>query len=272
MRRVLGIDAILGTRRWMDVVDLLESLDNSQLPQSHRRLSGADAVGTDEFGIQRFSVQGASAYLKIADGCSRSCAYCAIPLIKGPAISRPVQAILDEAVSLQKLGVREIVLIAQNTTDYGRDLRLKNGLAQLLSGITAVAPGIDWIRVMYAFPGYVTDDLIEIMAGSKQIVPYLDMPLQHAHSGVLKRMSRPANIKSVRRTIEKMRKMIPGLSLRSTFIVGYPARPKKSSVHCSISLKRFVSINWAHLCSPSNRAQPARHWETPFPMRKRRRG
>jgi len=227
IRMVPGIDAILGTRRWMDIVDLVESLEIKTLPNSRYCLSDAPAVGTDERGVPRVSIQGASAYLKIADGCSRTCSYCAIPSIKGPTVSRPVESILAEAVYLQSTGVREVVLIAQNTTDYGRDLGLKNGLASLLREMTSAAPRIDWIRIMYAFPGQVTDALIEVMAERKQIVPYIDMPLQHAHGGILRRMHRPSNIDRVCRTMEKMRKTIPGLAVRSTFIVGFPGETEE---------------------------------------------
>jgi ribosomal protein S12 methylthiotransferase len=131
-------------------------------------------------------------------------------------------AILAEASRLQEMGVREIILIAQDTTDYGHDLGLKDGLAELLEQLTIAAPGVDWIRIMYAYPGYVTDRLIEVMGGYKQIVPYLDMPLQHAHPATLRRMRRPANIEWVYRTLEKMRLALPDLALRTTFIVGYP--------------------------------------------------
>ncbi len=120
------------------------------------------------------------------------------------------------------MGVREIILIAQDTTDYGHDLGLKNGLAHLLKRMTAAVPEVDWIRIMYAYPGYVTDELIEVMAESPQIVPYLDMPLQHAHPATLRRMRRPANMDWVHRTLEKMRAAMPDLALRTTFIVGYP--------------------------------------------------
>ena len=225
---VPGIDAILGTRRWMDIVALVEGLENERLAISHQssvvsyQLSEAATVGTDERGVERVSVAGASAYIKIADGCSRECAFCAIPLIKGPHVSRPMDAILAEAVSLQSRGVKEIVLLAQNTADYGRDLGIKNGLARLLTDMTAAAPHVDWIRIMYAYPGYVTNELIEVMATHKQVVPYLDLPLQHAHPAVLRRMGRTANTGWVYRTLDKMRKTIPGLALRSTFIVGYP--------------------------------------------------
>ncbi|MBN1643867.1 MAG: 30S ribosomal protein S12 methylthiotransferase RimO, partial [Dehalococcoidales bacterium] len=184
-------------------------------------------VGTDERGVRCVSIQGASAYLKIADGCRRPCAFCAIPLIKGTAISRPVKSILSEARFLQEQGVREIVLIAQDTTDYGRDFGLKNGLVHLLTDLTKTVPEVDWFRVMYAYPGYVTDALIEVMSAHKQILHYLDMPLQHAHPEVLERMRRPTDVDWVRRTIGKMRRAMPDLTLRTTFIVGYPGETEK---------------------------------------------
>ena len=133
-----------------------------------------------------------------------------------------MESIVSEAVFLHEHGVREIVLLAQNTTDYGLDLGMKNGLAQLLKKMTAAAPGIDWFRIMYAFPGGVTDELIEVMASNKQIVPYIDLPLQHAHPDALRRMGRPSNVDWVYQTLDKMRSAIPDLALRSTFIVGYP--------------------------------------------------
>jgi ribosomal protein S12 methylthiotransferase len=142
-------------------------------------------------------------------------------------VSRPAEAILKEAAALEARGVREIVLLAQNTTEYGRDLGMKNGLADLLKRMTAAAPGVDWIRIMYAYPGFVTDELIEVMAGHKQVVPYLDMPLQHAHKAVLRRMKRPTNTDWVYKTLEKMRRAMPGLALRSTFIVGYPGETEE---------------------------------------------
>lgn len=226
-RRVPGIDGILGTRRWMDIVEVVESLRGDGHLEPRYHLSEAATVGSDEQGVLRFSVQGASAYLKIADGCRRPCAFCAIPLIKGTAVSRPIESILAEACSLQEMGVREIILIAQDTTDYGYDLCLKNGLAYLLKEMTAAVPQVDWIRVMYAYPGYITDDLIEVMATHKKVVSYLDMPLQHAHPLTLRRMRRPTNVDWVRKTLEKMRKAIPDLALRTTFIVGYPGETEE---------------------------------------------
>ena len=221
--KVPGIDGVLGTRRWMDIVQVVRELRTSSHPEPLYHLPNeAKTVGTDEQDALRASVAGASAYLKVADGCRRPCAFCAIPLIKGAAVSRPVETILDEARRLRDSGVRELILIAQDTTDYGHDLGMKDGLAVLLEQLTDAIPDLDWIRIMYAYPGYVTDRLIDVMASREQILPYLDMPLQHAHPKTLYRMKRPSNIDWVHKTLGKMRARIPNLSIRTTFIVGYP--------------------------------------------------
>ncbi len=179
-------------------------------------------MGRDERGAQLAALQGTSAYLKIADGCRRPCAFCAIPLIKGSLVSRPIETILNEARSLQDLGARELILIAQDTTDYGHDLGMKDGLPELLEKLVSSVPEIDWIRILYAYPGYVSNRLIDVMAAHPQILAYLDMPLQHAHPDTLRRMRRPADIDWVQRTLQKLRANMPDIALRSTFIVGYP--------------------------------------------------
>ena len=221
-QKVQGIDGILGTRRWMDIVQVVREVRKGPRPQPVYHLPETATVGTDEDDAMRVSVAGASAYVKVADGCRRPCAFCAIPLIKGTAVSRPVESIINEARILRDNGVRELILIAQDTTDYGHDLGMKEGLATLLEQLTDSVPDMDWIRIMYAYPGYVTDRLIEVMATRKQILPYLDMPLQHAHPKTLYRMKRPSNIDWVHKTLAKMRAAIPELAIRTTFIVGYP--------------------------------------------------
>ena len=226
-RQVPEIDGILGTRRWMDIVDVVQRLRGDGHPELVYHLPEALTVGRDERGAQQVAVQGASAYLKIADGCRRPCAFCAIPLIKGTAVSRPVDTILEEARVLRDQGMREIILIAQDTTDYGHELGVKDGLAKLLEQMVVAVPDVDWLRVMYAYPGYVTDRLIEVMASHTQILPYLDMPLQHAHPKTLRRMQRPANVDWVHHTLEKMRSAMPDLALRTTFIVGYPGETEE---------------------------------------------
>ncbi len=221
-RKVHGIDGILGTRRWMDILEVVGALRQGRHPTPLYHLPQASTVGEDEQSVLRAGIQGKSAFVKIADGCRRPCAFCAIPLIKGPAVSRPPETIIQEARQLNAMGLHEINLIAQDTTDYGYDLGMKDGLAFLLDQVTKAAPEIDWVRIMYAYPGYVTDRLIEVMARNPQVVHYLDMPLQHAHPDTLRRMKRPAKIDWVLRTLEKIRSAIPDLALRTTFIVGYP--------------------------------------------------
>ena len=226
--KVPGIDGVLGTRRWMDIVQVIREVRKGPHPEPLYHLpEEAKTVGLDEHDAMRVSVSGASAYIKIADGCRRPCAFCAIPLIKGTAVSRPIESIISEARQLQDKGVRELILIAQDTTDYGHDLGMKEGLAILLEQLTDSVPDMDWIRIMYAFPGYVTDRLIEVMATRKQVLHYLDMPLQHAHPKTLYRMRRPSNIDWVHRTLGKMRAAVPNLSIRTTFIVGYPGETEE---------------------------------------------
>ncbi len=222
---VPGIDGVIGTRRWMDIVPFIRKLKRrkGKHPQPIYHLPDeALTVGTEERGVIRTAVQGRSAYLKIADGCRRPCAFCAIPQIKGTLVSRPPDIVLADAAALTDAGMQELILIAQDTSDYGRDLGIKNGLSQLLQGINHVAPSLPWLRVMYAYPGYVTDELIEVMATTPQILNYLDIPLQHGSPSLLQRMRRPANIEWVYRTIEKLRVAMPDIAIRSTFIVGYP--------------------------------------------------
>lgn len=232
-----GVDGVIGTRRWMDIVPFIRKLRHRKHPQPLYHLPDeAKTVGTDERGILRTAVQGKSAYLKISDGCRRPCAFCAIPQIKGTHVSRPPETIVAEAVRLQEAGIQELIVIAQDSTDYGHDLGMKNGLSTLLKDITQAAPDIPWIRIMYAYPGYVTDELIETMATTPQIVNYLDIPLQHGHRETLKRMRRPANIDWVYSTIDRLRQAMPDIAIRTTFIVGYPGETDEEFE----GLKQFV--------------------------------
>ena len=225
---VPGIDGVIGTRRWMDIVEFAGQLRTGRHPQPLYYLpEEAKVVGTDQRGALRASVAGASAYIKIADGCRRPCAFCSIPRIKGTAVSRPPEAIVREAHILADRGVREIILIAQDLTDYGHDLGQRDGLPSLLESICHAAPELKWIRLMYAYPGAVSDRLIEVMAIHPQIVHYVDIPLQHGHPDMLKRMRRPANVDWVYRTLEKIRAGMPDVALRTTFIVGYPGETEE---------------------------------------------
>ena len=220
---VPGLDGVIGTRRWMDIVEFVERVRGRSKPEPMYHLpTEAVTVGDDEKGAYRTAIQGVSSYIKIADGCRRPCAFCTIPTIKGTMKSRRPELILGEAKDLAANGVRELILIAQDLTDYGSDLGLKEGLANLITNITVEAPQLDWVRLMYAYPGAVTDKLIEVMATNPKVVKYLDIPLQHGHPATLRRMRRPANVDWMYKTMEKMRNAIPELAVRTTFIVGYP--------------------------------------------------
>lgn len=162
-----------------------------------------------------------TAYLRVSDGCDHTCSFCVIPRIRGRHQSRPMEDIAAEAQWLVSQGVRELNLISQDTTAYGRDTTGRRLLPDLLRRLCKIQ-GVDWIRVFYAYPSEVTDELIEVMADEEKVTPYLDIPLQHASAEILQAMRRPATTAYLEGLIERLRNGIPDLSLRSTFIVGFP--------------------------------------------------
>ncbi len=162
-----------------------------------------------------------SAYIKIAEGCDHPCAFCIIPQLRGKFRSRRFESVIAEAQRLAKQGVREITLIGQDTTCYGEDLGLKDGLALLLEGLAQIEE-LRWVRFLYAYPNKITGKLLQAIAGHEKICSYIDVPLQHASPAVLKRMKRGAGAEIFLRSIEKMRHQIPRLTLRTSFIVGFP--------------------------------------------------
>jgi len=232
VEEVPGLDGIIGTRRWMEITALVEKLS----PDGDRPLvmigdPPVSLVGS----MSRSVVQGASAYLKIADGCSASCSFCAIPMIKGPARSRPMEAVVDEARQLVAQGVKEIILIAQDTTAYGRDRGERDALPGLIEATLGAAPQLPWLRLMYAYPQHITPRLIETMARHSQVCHYLDIPLQHAHPETLRRMNRPHGVEKVRRliadpstgSVQSLRQAMPDIALRTSFIVGCPGETEE---------------------------------------------
>ncbi|MBC7249156.1 MAG: 30S ribosomal protein S12 methylthiotransferase RimO [Anaerolineae bacterium] len=223
-RAIPALDGLLGTRRWNEILKLTEQIQEHTASVVLIGDPPRDAATTAQ--EPRIAVQGASAYLKIAEGCSAPCAFCAIPTIKGPARSRPAAEIISDARRLVAHGVKEIVLIAQDTTAYGRDQGRRDALAHLLEAILEATPSLAWLRLMYAYPQHITPRLIETMARHDQICHYLDMPLQHGHPDVLRRMRRPHDVDRVLRLIEDLRAAMPDIALRTTFIVGYPGESK----------------------------------------------
>jgi ribosomal protein S12 methylthiotransferase len=227
--QVPGVDAVLGTRRWGEIDRIVAELENGrgsptkQPPGRVAMLGDPLPMGDDNPTRGRsFARQGATAYLKIGEGCSAPCGFCAIPRIKGPAVSRPVEAVTADAVELVLQGVQEIILIAQDTTAYGRDWGNRDGLSGLVEAILTAVPDLRWLRLMYAYPGHISRRLITVMAGDPRICHYLDLPLQHAHPDVLRRMKRPADVARTRRLIANLRAALPDMALRTSLIVGYP--------------------------------------------------
>ncbi len=227
LKRVPQVDGLLGTRRWMEITRLVDVLRGKR---GRRRRARYHLLGDPEHPMEgaweRPPVLGGSAYLKISDGCNAPCAFCSIPSIKGKLRSRPLEALVEEARALVAAGAREIVLVAQDTTDYGRDRGEPDSLPRLLRALATQVEGVHWLRVMYAYPGHVTDELIDVMASHRQIVHYLDMPLQHAHPDTLRRMRRPAPQYALDH-IEKLRQAMPDIALRTTFIVGFPGETEE---------------------------------------------
>ncbi len=171
---------------------------------------------------------GASSYLKIGEGCNYKCGYCVIPNLRGKYVSRPIENIVKEAKGLVKKGVTEIILIAQDTSSYGIDLYGKQALPQLLEELNKI-DNLSWIRIMYAYPSQMTDELIDTIAKLDKVVKYVDIPLQHSHPRVLESMRRP--VMDYRKLVEKLRKKIPGVSVRTSLVVGYPGETDEEFEH-----------------------------------------
>ena len=203
-RAVPAVDATFGVEAWDTVAASLGS-------------------GSLDFDIPQPALlaTGPSAYLKISDGCDRPCTFCIIPTIKGRMHSEPDDWLIAEARALAAMGVRELVLVAQDSTAYGEDRAERDGLATLLERLAEAVPEVPWLRLMYAYPGRVTPRLAETMARLPNVTHYLDMPLQHGSPSVLKRMRRPS-LRVARRSLDTLREAMPDAALRTTFIVGFP--------------------------------------------------
>ena len=180
----------------------------------------------DEATPRVLATPGYTAYIKIAEGCDHPCTFCIIPQLRGQFRSRRFESVIAEAERLVKSGVREITLIGQDTTCYGEDFGLKDGLALLLEKLAGVE-GLRWIRFLYAYPNKITGRLLETIAAHENICSYIDVPLQHASASVLKRMKRGGGADLFLRSIEKMRRTIPNLTLRTSFVVGFPGETEK---------------------------------------------
>lgn len=183
------------------------------------------------------------AYLKISEGCDRLCTFCAIPKMRGKHASKPMEEIVAEARELARDGVRELIIVAQDTPYYGLDLYGRTRLAELLQQLNDVE-GLDWIRLMYFYPMYIGDDLIRVIADSPKIVPYLDMPLQHINDVMLKRMQRRVNRADTETLLAQLRSAIPNLAMRTTFITGFPGETEEQFAELSefVAQQKFQNV------------------------------
>jgi ribosomal protein S12 methylthiotransferase len=231
------IDAFIGARNWSALPSVVSQLEEARAPGSSLRLVELAPAGELDLEVPTRRASGASAYLKISDGCDQRCAFCAIPFMKGNHRSKPAELILREVGQLLQQGVREVVLVGQDTTRYGHDLGQRDGLADLLEQITEQYPALPWIRIMYAYPRHVTERFLGVLRERRQVLPYLDMPLQHTHPWTLARMRRPH--RDTDDLVAWMRDRVPNLVLRTTFIVGFPGETDEEFDYLVNSVRRL---------------------------------
>ena len=215
------VDAVIGTGAWNRIIEAIEET-----------LSGRRVVLIGERPIiynaktpRLRTTPNYTTYVKIAEGCNNRCSFCSIPLIRGRQISRPIKDIVAEVEQLSSQGVKEINLIAQDTTAYGIDIYGRPQLVELLRELVKV--DVHWIRILYAYPRRFTDELIDLIAAEPKICKYVDLPLQHASNKILKLMNRPDTRESIEELLSKIRERIPGVAIRSTFIVGFPGETEE---------------------------------------------
>lgn len=216
------LDGILGTTAYDQIVTLVEEALTGKKP---RLFQSVDRLVPGQ-GNRVVTTGGHYAYLKIAEGCDKHCTYCVIPQVRGNYRSVPMEQLLAEAGTLAEKGVRELILVAQETTVYGVDLYGRKMLPELLRKLAGI-PGIYWIRLLYCYPEEITDELIEVIATEEKICHYLDMPVQHASDSILKRMGRRTSRQGLLDMIEKLRQRIPDIALRTTLLVGFPGETRE---------------------------------------------
>jgi len=205
---------------WEQIENIINKEKNNSGTKSYEEKNQLDFMGREITTGKNF------AYLRIAEGCSNKCTYCAIPYIRGPFISRKFEDIIEEAKQLVKSGIKELIVIAQDTTKYGIDIYGKPRLSELLQELCKIN-NLEWIRFLYAYPETITDELIKTVKENDKICKYFDIPVQHISDTILKRMNRKSNSKSIRNVIDKIRKEIPNVILRTTVIVGFPGETQK---------------------------------------------
>lgn len=230
-KEIPQVDAILGTNAFDKIAEAIDEVLQGTKENYFEDINAAPVSGQKRI----VTTGGHYAYLKIAEGCDKHCTYCIIPKIRGNYRSVPMEILLQEAQTLAEGGVKELILVAQETTLYGQDLYGKKSLPTLLEKL-ALIDGLQWIRILYCYPEEITDELIAVIKNNPKICHYLDMPIQHASDSILKRMGRRTNQADLVRIITKLRKEIPDICIRTTLITGFPGETRQDF---SI-LKEFV--------------------------------
>ena len=219
------VDAIVGTTAYESIVEVVDEILAGK--EQVKRMESIDMPMQDENGKLRvLSTAPYFAYLKISEGCDNFCTYCVIPKLRGRHRSRTMESLIEEANVLAKQGVKELVIVAQDTSIYGRDLYGQPMLHELLKQLNDVE-GIEWIRVLYAYPETLTDETIEAMAKYEKVCHYIDMPIQHGNDAVLKRMGRKSSQALIREKVAKLRAAMPDIAIRTTLIVGFPGESEE---------------------------------------------
>lgn len=221
-KEIPEVDAVVGTNAITEVVAALKSALEGRTGQFLRGIDETPVSGLR----QLVTTGGHYAYLKIAEGCNKHCTYCIIPKVRGGYRSIPMETLLKSASDLAEQGVKELILVAQETTLYGVDLYGKKSLPELLKNLAKI-PGLYWIRILYCYPEEITDELVEVIASEPKVCHYLDIPIQHASDAVLKRMGRKTDQASLRAIIGKLRENIPDICLRTTLISGFPGETQE---------------------------------------------
>lgn len=230
-KEIPEVDAVLGTASFDELLSVVEKVEKGEKPFVMKELSHLPATNTGRL----LTTGGHYAHLKIADGCDKHCTYCIIPKIRGTYRSVPMEDVLEEARYLANQGVKELILVAQETTIYGQDLYGEKKLPELLDKLCEI-PGIYWIRILYCYPEEITEELVAVMKRQPKICHYLDIPVQHASDAILKAMGRRTTRQELVEKIEMLRREIPDIALRTTLITGFPGESEEDHE----SLMQFV--------------------------------
>lgn len=260
-KEIPQISAVVGTTDFTKIVEVLKQVEKNNYV---KEVSEKPVYIYPEDVERQQITMGASSYIKIADGCSYRCGYCVIPYLRGNYSSRKIEDIVSEAQNLVKKGVTEIILVAQDSTSYGIDLYKKPMLSALLKELNKIKD-LGWIRVMYAYPTMMNDELLNTIKECDKVVKYIDIPLQHSHPEMLKLMNRPAS--DYRKFINHIREIIPDVSIRTTFIVGYPGETEEHFEHLKSFIKDMKFDRAGVFCYSREKGTPSYSMRPQVPKR-----